>query len=297
MKIQTNQNVDAAVRLGTSWCRSLCLGLIALSLLANDALAQDAPSTGGMFTHEGESYRVVDASSYLAGGQTPGAIAQVSGASCDSCGPACGGSCGNGKCSSGGGLFGLGLLDDRIFNLQDDGCTYGCIDPCGSCEPHWYGSVEVLYMDLEGGDSRDLADVFKDGFELEPGGRFTFGYIRDCVHGCEISYTGNMQWDSRATITDPAFGINTLLTVEAPLVAADISAFNNADLQSERYDAQYWSLEIDRTAFAGEMAKVLYGLRYIDYDEKFFYFSQNAAETGFVRTRSDNDLIGVQFGL
>ncbi len=243
----------------------------------------------GQLTHQGQAYRVVDAASYLSASQSDHAVKPIAFQSCNACGTSCGGRCN--------GPLGLGLLDGRGCNLSDDGCNYGMVDPCGSCQPFWYGSVEALVLERDGGDDRGLGGFGMTGFDYEWGGRYTIGRVRDCVHGCEVSYTGLFQWDSRGSAADPGFGIDTLLTTAPTLVPGDLSAFNNASLQNQINQAEFWSVEANATVLTWDIAKLVYGVRYMEYDEQLLYTSQNAAQTGALRSRADNQMFGVQVGV
>lgn len=294
MKILSIHDKRGTVSRGLDLSRMVWCGLVAAvvsSFGVAHAQSSGSPLQQGLFTHQGQSYQVVDAATFLATSDSDGSVAQVTGQSCSSCGTSCGGSCGS-SC-------GLGLLDPtRSCSLRGDGCNYGLADPCASCQPYWYGVVEGLFIERDGGDSRTAAQDFTlNGFDHEWAGRFTFGCVPDCVHGCEVSYTGLLQWESFGSATDVGFGLNTSLTTAPPLGAANISAFNNASLQTQKYEAEYWSIEANRTLMGWDVAKLLYGFRYIEYDEAFNYFSQNATETGLLQSAVDNQMFGLQVGL
>ncbi len=66
---------------------------------------------------------------------------------------------------------------------------------------------------------------------------------------------------------------------------------------AQTFRAEYWSVEASKTLVGWDIAKLLYGLRYIDYDERFSYVSQNATQNGSLRSSVDNRMLGVQLGL
>lgn len=292
MKIFSSHRDCGVTRSSFGWNLWALCGVITVTALANTAHAQGQLKSAvqdGLFSHDGQAYKVVDAASYLSPGDNAGTIAQVAYGNCNSCGTSCGGACGHSR--------GLGLLSCQGCNLSGDGCNNCMADPCAPCRPYWYAGVELLYMDLDGGDNRSLGDFYKKGFCREYAGRFTFGCVQDCLRGCEISFTGPFQWDTYASVTDPSFGIESLIDPVLPLLPGDFSAFSDADFQSETYQAEYWSGELNRTFVSGDMAKLLFGFRYIDYSEDFQFFSQNASGTGLVQSQVDNQMYGLQLGL
>lgn len=153
-------------------------------------------------------------------------------------------------------------------------------------------------MERDGDENFSLSPNFRmNGFDDEYGGRITIGRVPDCVHGYEISYTGQFEWDMAGSASDPGAGIGTFLAAGAPLAPANLSAFSNATFQSQSYQAKYWSAEANKTLMGWDMAKLLLGVRYIEYDEEFNYLSQNATAAGLVRSDVDNQMYGVQVGM
>ena len=203
--------------------------------------------------------------------------------SCNSCGTACSGSCGGysagsmGRYVSGGGFA------------------------CGAaCNPYGFVTADALYLERQGDEDFTLSQNFgmAEDFDFEWGSRITVGYVPDCVHGCEFSFTGPIDWDMSGSLSSPGGGINTLLIPGLPVAAAQLSAFNDGTFQSQNYTADYWSLEANKTIIGWDVIKFLIGGRYIDYDENYAYYSQNTlGETGLLQSRTDNQLFGVQVGL
>ena len=151
-------------------------------------------------------------------------------------------------------------------------------------------------MERSGNERFTLSPNFgMSGWDYEWGGRVTIGSVPDCVHGYEIGFTGVLDWDMAGSISGA--GINTLLSPAAPFVAANISEFSNATFQSQTYNAEYWSIEANRTLVGWDVAKLLAGMRYISYDEDYNYFSQGTAGTGLLRSNVENQLIGIQGGM
>ncbi len=205
------------------------------------------------------------------------------------CGSACGGSCNSGSCGGSVGGFSGGA----------GGYVSGGGWGCGSCQPYQFASVEALYMERRGDNRFTLADDFgMSGFDFEWGTRITIGSVPDCVHGCEFTLVTPMEWDMTGSLVDAGAGINTLLSTGGSLVPADLSAFNNATGQRQTYAAEYWSLEGNKTLIGWDVAKLLIGARYIDYDEDYGYTTRNnAGQTGVIRSSTDNQLFGAQIGM
>lgn len=290
--------------------RAIC-GAIAFCLTATaPALAQTPGGVGsqvtnGLFTHGDESFRLVDTAGFRTaadvGVNDPSTIERVSHGACSSCGTSCGGACGGGSsfptmsmsgCNSCGTSSCGGACGSRRTPLT---CGNNYMDPCNPCDPYRYGMVEALYMQPDE-DSFSLSPNFRmDGFDNEFAGRYTFGMVGDCVHGYEVSFVGPFQWDMAGQAASPGGGINSFLTTGSPATA--LSSFTDATFQSQRYEAEFMSLEANKTLVGWEMAKLLIGGRYISYDEEFDYFSQTATEAGRLNSNTENQLFGAQVGM
>ncbi|GAA5509857.1 hypothetical protein [Novipirellula caenicola] len=285
-------------------------GLLAGTLTASDVYADpglrsvfDGPaastsgSTSKSLVHGDQTFRVVNASGYQTGaGSNPistvghmpesaaaGAVVQTS---CHSCGTSCGGACGS--------SYGGGYGDYSAMNLSGE---YG---GCGiACKPYWYIRGEAVYMELNSSDRATFSRNFAlDEFDFEFAPRITVGSVPDCVHGWEATYVGPLEWDMAASLTSPTGGINTLLVPGDPIVAADLSTFNDSVFQFQAYQAEYWSIEANKTLVGWEVAKILFGARYIDYDELYNYSSQDAGgNRGLLISDVENSLFGLQVGL
>ena len=199
---------------------------------------------------------------------------------CHSCNKkGCGGRCGGG---GGHGLGGHG----------------GFGGGCGTCNPYQYVSVDYLYIERDGEERFSLSPNFGlGGFDFESGVRVTAGSVPDCVHGMEVSFTGPIDWDISSSLSDPTGNIQTFLVPGNPIPAANLSAFNNSTFQSQTYTADYWSIEASKTLVGWDIAKLLFGTRYVDYDEEYAYFAQNGTDTGLLRSDVNNQLFGAQVGL
>ncbi len=174
------------------------------------------------------------------------------------------------------------------------GGAFGCIQ----CDSYFYGSVEAIHVDRNNDDTATISSRYGlSGFKEEMGTRITVGRIPNCVRGWEGTFTGIINWNSVGSLEAPIFLIQSNLFAVDPVGEEDISAFNNATLQSAEYDARYWSAEINRTYVGWEVAKMICGVRYIDFEESYFVYSENATENGFINSDIDNRLLGLQVGM
>jgi hypothetical protein len=253
-------------------CAILCASANAQSGLLQTPGAN--PVQNGLFVHGDDSYRVVNTGFRTAAdiGETEsGSVQQVGFRNrCGSCGTSCGGLC-RGS---------------------------GYVDACAPCNPYEYALVEGLYMQRDGDDRFTLSQDFDMGdFDFEFAPRITIGMVPDCVHGYEVSWTGPFEWDMSGQLNDAAFDIQTLLTPGLPVAGANLSTFSDATFQRQTYSVDYWSLEANKTLHGWDMAKLLAGFRYINYDEDYNYLTQNATGGGLLRSAVDNQLFGLQVGM
>ncbi|WP_230254991.1 hypothetical protein [Rhodopirellula halodulae] len=245
--------------------------------------------------HEGQAFRVVQASDPAAAGWNLDAfqtatdssssafgsqIAQVGHRhhvqSCGSCGTQCGGSCGS--------------------------VGYGGVMACPTCDPYRYATVEALYMRREGIDNFTLArDFALDDPDFEWAPRITVGVVPDCVNGFEVGFTGVLNWES--DVSDTTGNLVTLLQPGAGVSLDRFGAIGDeAESQRQIYDSRFWSVEMNRTMMAWDVAKLSIGGRYVDFVEELNYTSYNGiapfdeTETGILRNSAENRLIGLQVG-
>ncbi|PHQ35377.1 hypothetical protein [Rhodopirellula bahusiensis] len=266
-----------------------------LGTAATQAQQFGGPSSSNTMMHEGQAFRVVQASDPAAAGWDLNAmqsamnassssfgneVAQVGhhglgqAQSCGSCGTQCGGACGS--------------------------AGYGGGMACPTCDPYRYASVEALYMRREGIDNFTVArDFALDDLDFEWAPRITVGMVPDCVNGIEVGFTGVLDWESDMSIS-AVDGLSTLL-IEDPAQPGTLGTFgfnaaDEADAQRQIYESRFWSVEMNRTMMAWDVAKLLIGGRYIDFEEDFNYSTVNGANTGLLRNNAANRMIGLQVG-
>ena len=174
------------------------------------------------------------------------------------------------------------------------GGAYGCL----RCESYFYGVAEAIHVDRDNADTDTISSRYGlSGFEMEMGTRITVGRVPNCFRGWEGTFTGIVNWNSSGGLEAPIFLIQSNLEPIAPVSANDISAFNNATIQTANYDARYWSAELNRTYVGWEVAKMICGVRYIDFEEEYNVFSENDTESGSIYSDIDNKLLGLQVGV
>lgn len=316
----------------------------------------------GLFLRGNETYRVVDAAGFPTaadlGTAEPGQVVPIGfHEGCGSCGThGCQGGCGHATAAS---LSGCGPCGSGGYGHRHrHGYAAGLTNPCAPCNPFYYVSAETLYMDNDGIGRFSLSRDFSvDDYGFELGSRITIGSAPDCVHGYEITFVGPFEWDSgRRFISGDADGapdgdndgepIDTRLIPGGGISLLDISSFADfseftpflgitnpevnfiSTAQEQRHSAEFWSLEVNRTLFAGEYAKLVFGGRYASYDENFSYssFSPGVADrpavppqfnpitgdliaaaipalpgrpagSGILVSLTENDLYGLQVGM
>ncbi|MEM9586333.1 MAG: hypothetical protein AAGA03_03555 [Planctomycetota bacterium] len=281
-------------------CRKLAATLVVAMVGTSgyDAAGQvpaGALVQGDQVISGGESYQVIDSSMVptatadstddtLTSYGSPAARLEALGsvpmtnfapATCSSCNTGCGGACGGATMYSG----------------------YGGGMSCGpTCQPYRYVTVEGLYMTRLGEDTFTRAQNFRlDGFDFEWAPRITIGSVPNCYDGIEGSFTGPFEWDMAASLAG-AGNLSTLYSGSA-LPAGSLSSFINADFQRQTYEAEYLSGEVSKTCIGWEVAKLLIGARYIDYDELYRYETIDGATNGLLQSRADNVLLGAQVGV
>lgn len=286
------------------WSKTAFAGLLAAC--SSTAFA-DGPA---QIQHGGQSYAVVQASnlgalgkatpSAIPGGITDalqggvqqtafsqasvdGMIAQVGhhsvSGTCNSCGDVCNGACGSGAC-------------------------YGGAMACPTCDPYCYGSVEALYFRRESVDDFTAARDFDlDEYDFELGTRITIGSVPDCVSGTEVSFVGPLSWDVRTDLAianalstnfleDPG-QVGTLLPFGVDTAGGGV---DQADAQFQEHESEIWAAEVNRTMIAWDVAKLLFGGRYVNFEEEYRYGSTNGADSALLTSDVANRMTGVHVG-
>lgn len=278
---------------------AVSFGLNDVPLAPGEKIVSSSGSMGSMLQHGGGSYQIIDPSA-VPTASNPGTEMTVSempmmsptampshsmGSYSGSCAT---GNCGNSGFYSGGmGKQGLGMGGNA----------------CGpTCNPYLYASLEGLYMMNTNVDNYTRSRNFVlDDFDFEFGVRATLGIVPDCRNGMEVSFTGPFEWETAGTRGSAAGNLDALLVPRSGLPV--LTTFNDATAQSQRYEAEYFSLELNRTLIGWEICKLLYGLRYVDYDEDYLFATRinnnvptPIADIGGLSSNTQNQMIGAQVG-
>jgi len=270
-------------------------------------VSSDAGPGGGVIQYNGGAYKTVDPLSVPTSAtgmlhESPMMSSGYAGGSCAT------GNCGSSTCRSGtcgtlgsrNGLSGPGVDLGGRPRLGAGG------NACGpTCSPYRYGTTEALYMKHDDLNSFGSPAPFNLGdFDYELGVRVTLGTVPDCHNGYEVSFLGPFQFESDSQLVSAANDINAALVAGLPIAAVGLSTFFDADFADQRLEADLMSFELNRTMIGWDVIKLLYGMRYIQYDEDFVYTSRRTlvgppGATGFgvLGSQTENRMIGGQLGI
>lgn len=177
-------------------------------------------------------------------------------------------------------------------------------DVCGpTCNPYRYASADVLYMKNNNVSNANLPGFFGiSDFDYELGMRVTLGSVPNCRDGFEFTFVGPLEWNTRAVRTDPNGEIfSALLPGDPFLLPSELTSFFGADAQAQSLEAEFWSIEANRTMIGWDVVKLLHGFRYISYDEDFLFLSDrplaDGVLPGVLRSSTKNRMLGFQVGI
>ncbi len=176
---------------------------------------------------------------------------------------------------------------------QDSGIPCPCDQ---GCDFTYYASAEALYFRREYDERFTLSQFRIPPFDYEWAGRVTVGTIWDCVNGYEFVYAGPFKWSRDMSATSAGGNLLSRLTTAGGYVPGNISAFNNANIHTQTYQARLNSYEFNRRWWAWDIFSVLVGMRAVDYREYYGFFSQSAAGVGIYEDHVRNRLFGPQIG-
>ncbi|MGE3406148.1 MAG: BBP7 family outer membrane beta-barrel protein [Pirellulales bacterium] len=154
---------------------------------------------------------------------------------------------------------------------------------------------QVVSQHAPGGES---ARLFTDSshFTLQPGVELTLGKYCDPITAVEISYFGLQQWNGGAVTTDPTQSLFTPFS----RVGAFLGDFNNAYQQGFNTSAQTHNVEINLRRHLTQPIVLIAGIRYLNYHERFNYFSVEDrspnSDIGRYDINATNHALGVQIG-
>jgi hypothetical protein len=172
---------------------------------------------------------------------------------------------------------------------------------CGiPCDPYNYVIVEGLYMERSGEDNFSLTrNVRMDEFDFEFAPRITLGTLPNCVNGFEFTWIGPLDFSRAVTAVDPAGNIDSVLQAGGTFDGTLLDPFQDSNLQVQSYNSEYWSAEVNRTVVGWDVAKVLFGGRFIRIEEDFGYAAEKDVFSSFADLTNsvENSLVGLQIGL
>lgn len=186
-----------------------------------------------------------------------------------------------------------GGMTQAAVPYQDTGIPCPC-DP--GCDFTYYGSVEALYFRREYDERFTLSEYRMEPFDYEWGSRITVGQIWDCVNGWEAVYAGPFEWSRTMGPTTVGAPLLSRLTPAGTYGLGDISAFNNALVHSQTYQARMNTFEVNRRWWAWDVFSLLAGIRAVDYREYYGFFSQSPAGVGVYEDFTRNRMFGPQIG-
>jgi hypothetical protein len=204
------------------------------------------------------------------------------------------------------------------------GCGNGIAAGCNPPRPCWYFRGDSVWLTRSHADYHNLTSYNNLNnandrlnfhfllntddvtYPLEPGMRLTFGrYVTD-TWMVEGTYYGAVSWDRRnGTPNFPtgANGLGPLLSYWGPGFGAfDTGAFTGSNVQTASYESQFNSGELNVRHAVWGTTTILGGIRYLNVGDFFqLAASDNANNTnsngsGFYRTWTNNNLVGVQLG-
>lgn len=300
-------------------------------LAEGERIISSSTSDGGVVQYGGNNYRMIDSSSVPTAATGSGNSVQVQMPSVAGGFPLTGhcatGNCGSGSCSTCGPRLGLrghghhhggypgpggglALHGGGGTNLGGHPRLGAGGNVCGpTCNPYHYAAVDVLYMTNDNLQNYvGVAPFTVSDYDYEFGVRATLGTVPDCHHGYEATFVGPFRWRSDATAG--AVGTNlTSVVVVAPFDPlnppnplplewdVNLNSFANATAQFQRFEAEMNSFELNRTLIGWEVIKLLYGVRYIQYDEEFLYSTVSPDGPGALQSEVENRMIGGQLGI
>ena len=171
-----------------------------------------------------------------------------------------------------------------------DGCSGGCglLSNLGwGGGSGWTVETDVMFLDREGGSGYEItpgfsAAEFDFDYEFTPRVALTRHNVRGSCYDFEMILFGTNDWQERATVTG-ATQINTVPT----------TFFSTEDLNL-RYEAEILNVEANLRCVRDECTTLIYGFRYIDFNEQLLMSTANFPALGRVMTK--NDLYGFQIG-
>jgi hypothetical protein len=173
----------------------------------------------------------------------------------------------------------------------------------------WYILTDALALQRDSGDESNFATLGTPtnsvlgssdlDFEHQGGLRTLVGRQFGERYAVEGTYFGLMTWDESESVRDPAATLfSPFSNFGNPGALAD---FDNNDFASIRTESSLDNIEISirqwlYTPPSMMRASALYGVRYMTVNENFEYRTESAVADNAIDVRTENHLIGFQFG-
>ncbi len=161
-----------------------------------------------------------------------------------------------------------------------------------------YFVFDALFWDRPAGTFRASNITVINEHDWTKGGRVTIGRRRDAVIGWEASFMGFDPWIETSTqYNPPATLFGAIFPDASGFPDASYSSFRSATFMEQFHKTDLNSVEVNKTWWGADVAKVFIGGRFVYFQDKFHLSSANAfGEQGIYKLRGTNNLAGVHAG-
>jgi hypothetical protein len=186
---------------------------------------------------------------------------------------------------------------------------------CGALEPFVYTRYDMMFLQRDDVRRVDFTSLGADGpivlstdnldFDEEVVSRFLLGVpVSECA-ALELSYFGLQNWESNAFVATPDPTTAELFSVYSDFGTNFLTGFLDPNLlETIDYESELHNVEFNLVhrccCSCDKELWWLWGIRYLDINEDFFYLTENDGGTSVsssaTEIETDNDLIGFQFG-
>lgn len=191
-----------------------------------------------------------------------------------------------------------GEFYDSGMPVSGDACN-PCYAP--GCDVTWYLGYEALWLRREGDENFTLSQFNRMpdfDYELgEFGGRITAGRLFDCTNGFEGIYTGPYKWRRTSDVSSNTGTLNSFFSPSGGYTGASIDTFNSAIQHVQTYETKFNTYELNRTWWTWDVLQTLVGIRYVNYEEDYAFFSaRSGVGNGNFFSSVNNNAVGPQIG-
>jgi hypothetical protein len=175
----------------------------------------------------------------------------------------------------------------------------GLSDVCCDCRPCAWGSIGILWLQRDEGDTVTFAEnddgvpqlqSSEFGLDHEAGLRLTYGREVHCIP-VELTYFGTHNWNSSIGVIDDD-------DLFVPLDVFPNGAFSEADFVGVDYSTDLHSFELNALQYdCCRDVTLLAGLRFISIDEELGLLAEDSDDgIGLLSIDANNYLFGPQIG-